>query len=34
MDDLELLGRSKDDLENKIKISKAISKAINMNFRL
>jgi len=34
MDDLKLLGRSEDDLENKIKIVKAISKDINMNFRL
>jgi hypothetical protein len=34
MDDLELLGRSKDDLEKQIKIAKAISKAININFRL
>jgi hypothetical protein len=34
MDDLELLGRSEDDLENERKIVKAISKAINRNFWL
>ena len=34
MEDLKLLGRSEDDLENEIKIVKAISKDINMNFRL
>jgi len=34
MDDLKLIGRSEDDLENEIKIVKAISKDINMNFRL
>jgi len=34
MDDLKLLGRSGDDLENEIKIVKAISKYINTNFRL
>jgi hypothetical protein len=30
----KLLGRNKNDLENKIKIVKAISKVINMNFLL
>ena len=34
MDDFKLLGRNKDDLENEIKIVKAISKDINMNFGL
>jgi hypothetical protein len=34
MDDLKLLGRSKDDLKNEIKIVKTISKDINMNIRL
>ena len=33
-DDLKLLGRNEDDLENEIKIVKAISKDINMNFGL
>ena len=33
-DELKLLGRSEDDLENEIKIAKAISKDINMNFGL
>jgi len=32
VDDLELLGRSEDDLDNEIKIVKANSKAINRNF--
>jgi hypothetical protein len=32
MDDLKLLGRSEDHLQNKIKIVKAIRKEINMNF--
>ena len=32
--DLKLLGRKEDDLENEIKIVKAISKDINMNFGL
>jgi hypothetical protein len=31
MDDLKLLGRNDDDLENEIKIVKAISKDIYMN---
>jgi len=30
----KLLGSSEDDLENEIKIGKAISKDINMNFGL
>jgi hypothetical protein len=34
MDDLELLSRSEDDLDNEIKIVKASSKAINRNFGL
>ena len=34
MDDLKLLSRSEDDLENEIKIVKAISKDINMNSEL
>jgi hypothetical protein len=34
MDDLKLLSRSDDDLENEIKIVKAITKDINMNFAL
>jgi hypothetical protein len=32
MDDLKLLSRSEEDLENEMKIVKAISKDINMNF--
>jgi hypothetical protein len=32
LDDLRLLSRSEKDLENEIKIVKAISKDINMNF--
>jgi hypothetical protein len=32
MDDLKLLSRSEEDLENETKIVKAISKDINMNF--
>jgi hypothetical protein len=34
MDDLKLLSGSEEDLENEIKIVKAISKDINMNFGL
>jgi hypothetical protein len=34
MDDLKLRCRSQDDLDNEIKIVKAISTAINMNFEL
>jgi hypothetical protein len=34
MDDLKLLGRNDDDLENEIKIVIAIGKDINMNFGL
>jgi hypothetical protein len=34
MDDLKLLSRSEEDLENEIKIEKAISKDINVNFGL
>jgi hypothetical protein len=34
MDDLKLLRRSDDDLENEIKIVKAIGKDINTNFGL
>src|SRR5215469_3919361 len=34
MDDLKLRCRSEDDLENEIKIVKAIGKYINMNFGL
>jgi hypothetical protein len=34
MDDLKLLGRSEEDLENEIQHMKAISKDINMNFEL
>jgi hypothetical protein len=34
MDDLELLGRSEDDLDNEIKIVKANSKATNRNLGL
>jgi len=34
MDDLKMLGRNEDDLEYKMKIVKAISKDINMNFGL
>jgi hypothetical protein len=32
MDDLKLLSRSEEELENKINIVKAISKDINMTF--
>ena len=32
MDDLKLLSRRGDDLENEINIVKVIGKAINMNF--
>ena len=34
MDDLKLLGRSEDYLENEIKSVKAISKEVNMHFGL
>jgi len=34
MDDLKLLGRNDDDLENEINIVIAISEYINMNFGL
>jgi hypothetical protein len=34
MDDLKLLGRNKNDLQNEIKIVQAISKGININFNL
>jgi hypothetical protein len=34
MDDLKLLGRSEDDLENEIKIVKTINKDVNMHFGL
>jgi hypothetical protein len=34
MDNLKLLGINEDDLENEIKIVKAITKVINMNFGL
>jgi hypothetical protein len=34
MGDLKLLIRNEDDLENEIKIAKAVSKDINMNFGL
>jgi len=34
MEDLKLLGRSKDNLKNEIKIVKTISKDINTNIRL
>jgi hypothetical protein len=34
MDDLKLLGRSENDLQNEIKIVQIISKDINMNFGL
>ena len=34
MDDLKLLGRSENNLENEINIVKAISKDITMNFGL
>jgi len=34
INDLKLLGRNEDNLENEIKIMKAISKDINMNFGL
>jgi len=34
MDDLRLLGRTEDDLEHEIKILKAISKDVSMNFEL
>jgi hypothetical protein len=34
MDDLKLLGRNENDLENEIKIVHTISKDINMNFGL
>jgi hypothetical protein len=34
MDDLKLLGRIEDDLENEIKIVRAIVKNININFGL
>jgi hypothetical protein len=34
MGDLKILGRKEDDLENEIKIVKAISNDINMNFGL
>jgi hypothetical protein len=32
MDDLKLLSRSEEELENKINIVKAVSKDMNMNF--
>ena len=32
MDDLKLLGRNENDLENEVKIVQTISKDINMNF--
>jgi hypothetical protein len=34
MDDLKLLSRSEEDVENEIKIVKAVSKDINLNFGL
>ena len=34
MDDLKLLGRNENDLENEIKIVQTISKDINMSFGL
>jgi hypothetical protein len=34
MDDLKLLGRDENDLQNKVKIVQSISKDINMNFGL
>ena len=34
MDDLKLLGRNENDLENEIKIVQTISRDINMNFGL
>ena len=34
MEDLKLLGRNGDDLENEIKIEEAVSKDININFGL
>jgi hypothetical protein len=34
MDDLKLLGRDENDLQNEIKIVHAVSKDINMNFGL
>jgi hypothetical protein len=34
MDEWKLLGRNEDYLENEIKVVKAISKDINMNFGL
>jgi hypothetical protein len=34
MDDLKLLSRSEEDLENEIKLVNAVSKDINMNFGL
>jgi len=34
MDDFKLLGSNEDDLENEIKIVKAVSKDINMIFGL
>ena len=34
MDDLKLLGRNDNDLENEIKIVQTISKDINMNFMI
>jgi len=34
MDDLKLLGRNENDLENEMKIVQTISKDINMNFGL
>jgi len=34
MDDLKLLGRNENDLENEMKIVKTISKDINMKFGL
>jgi len=34
MDDLKLLSRSEDDLENETKIVEAINEDINMNFGL
>ena len=34
MDDLKLLGRNENDLENEIKIAQTISRDINMNFGL
>jgi hypothetical protein len=34
MDDLKMLGRSEEDMENYIKIVKTISKDVNITFRL